>query len=115
VTHDKAVTRALLACTRAGARAWRFEVGTFADLRTGQPHHIGVKGMSDILGLCRGGRFLSIEVKTGNATRTAGQLAWARMVEALGGLYVLARYDDETDGDATIRTALKGTGTEVPA
>src|SRR3954470_15531403 len=78
VTHDEALSRALLAVTRAGGRAWRAEVGLFRDMR-GEKHNIGTKGMSDLIGLCPGGRALSVEVKTGNARRTIEQRAWADM------------------------------------
>jgi hypothetical protein len=105
MTHDQAIARALLAITRAGARAWRAEVGLFRDMR-GEKHNIGVKGMSDLLGICPGGRGLSVEIKTGNARRTPEQRAWAAMWVRFGGLYILARYSDAEDGDATIREAL---------
>jgi hypothetical protein len=105
MSHDEALARALLAVTRAGGRAWRTEVGLFRDPR-GRPHFIGTRGMSDLLGICRGGRALSVEVKTGRGARTPEQVAWAGMWVRFGGLYVLARYADAEDGDATIAAAL---------
>lgn len=38
-----------------------------------------------------GGRFLAIEVKTGRAVQTVEQQTYQRIVEMMGGLYVLAR------------------------
>src|SRR4051794_41053766 len=105
MTHDQALARALLAVTRAGGRAWRTEVGLFRDPR-GRPHFIGTRGMSDLLGICPGGRALSVEVKTNTARRTPEQRAWAGMWVRFGGLYVLARYSETEDGDEVIRAAL---------
>jgi hypothetical protein len=105
MSHDQALARAMLAVTKAGGRAWRTEVGLFRDMR-GHKHMIGVKGMADILGLCPGGRALAVEVKTGRGVQTTEQLAFARMFAGMGGLFVLARYADDVDGDATIAAAL---------
>jgi hypothetical protein len=105
VSHDEALSRALLAVTRAGGRAFRHEVGLVTDVR-GHKHMIGVKGEPDLMGVAPDGRALAIEVKTGRATRTKEQYAFARMWMRLGGLYVLARYNDDEDGDETIRKAL---------
>lgn len=51
----------------------------------------GLKGSADILGIARGGIMLAIEVKTGSGKQTTQQLAFQRMVEHYGGIYVLAR------------------------
>lgn len=51
----------------------------------------GHKGSADILGIMMGGRFLAIEVKTGRAVQTVEQQTYQRIVEMMGGLYVLAR------------------------
>jgi hypothetical protein len=107
MTHDQAVDRARLAVTKAGGRVFRYETGLMTDVR-GHKHLVGQKGASDLLGIAPGGRALSIEVKTGAASRTKEQFAWARMWVRLGGLYVLARYADDVDGDATIALALRG-------
>lgn len=114
MTHDQALSRALLAITRAGGRAWRTEVGNFRDPRGGW-HRIGVVGLADILGLCPGGRALAVEVKTGRGVQTTEQLAFARMFAGMGGLFVLARYADGVDGSATITAALIHSRDKVPS
>jgi hypothetical protein len=105
MTHDQAIARALLAITRAGARAWRAEVGLFRDMR-GEKHNIGDQGMSDLLGICPGGRGLSVEIKTGNARRRPSSAPGPRCGSGSAACYILARYSDAEDGDATIREAL---------
>jgi hypothetical protein len=109
VSHDEALQRAMLAVTRAGGRAFRHEVGLVVDMR-GHKHMIGVKGEPDLMGVAPDGRALAIEVKTGRATRTKEQFAFARMWMRHQGLYVLARYADGVDGDATIAAALTPQG-----
>ncbi len=51
----------------------------------------GLKGSADIIGLLPGGRFLAIEVKTGNAKQNKDQKNFQIMIEKMGGLYILAR------------------------
>jgi hypothetical protein len=108
VSHDEALSRAMLAVTKAGGRVFRHEVGLVVDMR-GHKHMIGVKGEPDLMGVAPDGRALAIEVKTGKASRTKEQFAFARMWMRHGGLYVLARYADDVDGDATIALALRDT------
>jgi len=106
LTHNNAVRRAIFAVQRAGGRAWRRDVGLFYDQR-GTLRRIGTKGEADVQGILPGGRAIAIEVKTGNGRRTVQQRAWAAAWERLGGLYVVARYNDSTNGDDKIRAALE--------
>ena len=48
----------------------------------------GLKGSSDIIGIYKG-IFLGIEVKTGNAKQSKFQINFQKMVEKMGGIYVL--------------------------
>jgi len=56
---------------------------------------IGLKGMSDLFGIVQDkngiGRFLAIEIKTGNATQTKEQKFYMKMIESLGGIYIVGR------------------------
>jgi hypothetical protein len=107
MTHDQAVQSALLTATKLGARLFRREVGLFTDLR-GTKHLLGIKGEADLQGILPpGGWAFAVEVKTGRAVRTKQQVTWSRMWLRMGGLYVLARYSDSSDGDATIRAAVR--------
>lgn len=107
VTHSDAVRRAVLTISRCGGRGWRQEVGLFRNLRGEGLHKIGIEGMADVGGITKDGRCLQIEVKTGKATRTSAQKAWGKMIMSLGGVYVIARYNDEVDGDLAITQALE--------
>ena len=53
------------------------------------------KGVPDILGVMRGGRFVGIEVKTDTGRQSDDQQIFQEAIEAVGGLYILAR-DVET-------------------
>ncbi|MGI9501600.1 MAG: hypothetical protein ACR2RE_00910 [Geminicoccaceae bacterium] len=108
ITHSAAVNKALMKASSMGCLVHRNEVGLFYDLR-GNKRKIGVVGRGDIDGLTPfKGRALAIEVKTGGASRSPEQKRWAARFESLGGLYIVARYDDERgiDGDEIIERAL---------
>jgi len=55
----------------------------------------GLKGSSDIIGIIKPGKFLAIEVKTGAAVQSKQQLAFAKMVTIMGGVYILAKSIDD--------------------
>jgi hypothetical protein len=57
----------------------------------------GVPGQGDISGLLLNGRRLEIECKTAKGTQSDEQKAFQRMIEAFGGLYVLARSLEDFD------------------
>jgi hypothetical protein len=50
----------------------------------------GLKGSSDIIGIYKG-RFLGIEVKTGNARQSKDQKRFQAMIDKMGGIYVVIR------------------------
>lgn len=107
MNHTEAVNRARLAAAQCGLKVFPRTVGLFYD-RRGTPRKIGIPGEPDLQGWQVGtGRAVAIEVKTGGAHRRGKQTPWARAFEADGGLYVLARYSGDEDGDATIRAAME--------
>lgn len=55
----------------------------------------GVNGVSDIIGLLPGGRFLAIEVKTDRGKATPRQDKFIRDVNEEGGLAFIARSVDD--------------------
>ena len=65
-------------------------VGMFSQ-RNGKKVYIGVKGIPDIGGWLDGIAF-QIELKTGSATRTPEQIAFADMVASTGAVYIQARF-----------------------
>lgn len=59
---------------------------------------IGVKGMSDLYGIIDG-RFIAIEVKTGNAKQSKEQRKYEAMVKKMGGIYIIGRSVDQVIKD----------------
>lgn len=51
----------------------------------------GLKGSGDILGCLHGGRFVSIEVKTGRAYQRDSQIYFEKAITEIGGLYFVGR------------------------
>ena len=49
------------------------------------------EGAPDIIGLLKGGRFLGIECKAERGRQDPAQKAFQKMIESMGGLYILAR------------------------
>lgn len=63
--------------------------------RPGQFIRSGERGTADILGVIKGGRFISIEIKREGKNATPDQVKWGEKVTAKGGLYVVAHSVDE--------------------
>ena len=59
--------------------------------RTGKPFHYGLKGSSDIIGILNNGKFLAIEIKTGQAVQSKQQKFFAAMIQNMGGHYFVCR------------------------
>lgn len=77
---------------RTNAGAWQDETGHWI---------MGAKaGTSDKVLCLRGGHFAGLEVKSSSGRQTEAQQRFQARVEALGGLYILAR------GKADVRAAL---------
>ena len=80
-----------------GHRVFRNNVGMAWDKR-GIPIRFGLTvGSADLIGMTKTGRFLSIEVKTTTGRVTDEQHAWASMVNAMGGLAIIARSVEDVD------------------
>jgi hypothetical protein len=64
----------------------------------------GLLGSSDIIGICKSGRFIAIEIKTGaSSVQSKHQKAFQKMIEKNNGLYFLVREEGEIE---TIKSAL---------
>lgn len=81
--------------SRPDCRLWRNNTGRLLNPKSGRWVAFGLKGSADILGILQGGRFLAIETKTPAGRLRPEQIAFRRMVEGLGGLYVVARSVDD--------------------
>jgi hypothetical protein len=102
--HNKLVSEIILKYGRGDCRLWRNETGKaiklssfFAFKKLNDTRILergvfayGLKGSPDIIGIYKG-RFIGIEVKTGNAKQSPIQKNFERMVLKLGGIYILAR------------------------
>lgn len=85
---QNAILRYLSQCDRL--RVWRQNTGV-AKYRD-RTVRFGVPGAADLSGLVfPSGRRLEIEVKTKTGRVSDAQLAYRRMTEDMGGLYILAR------------------------
>ena len=92
MTEHEIQQRILLAIgARRDIRVWRNQTGALPDVR-GRLVRFGLVGSSDILGvMAPAGRILAIEVKSPTGRQTESQHNFQRMVESMGGLYILAR------------------------
>lgn len=76
---------------RPDVRVWRNNTGCLTD-RNGRPVFFGLTGSADILGIIAPeGRFLAIECKTPAGRQREAQKFFQKMVESMGGIYILAR------------------------
>lgn len=92
--------------SRPDCRIWRNNTGVGRSLSGDRVIRFGLVGSADLLGILRGGRFLAVEVKTKRGRQSEPQRNFQRMIESMGGIYVLARdvqtvvdvIDEETGG-----------------
>jgi len=59
--------------------------------RTQKPFKYGLKGSSDIIGILNNGKFLAIEIKTGEASQSTEQKNFAAMIQKFNGHYFVCR------------------------
>ena len=57
----------------------------------------GIEGGADLSGILAGGRRLEVEVKSERGRQSEEQVAFQRMIERFGGLYILARSAEEAE------------------
>jgi hypothetical protein len=77
-------------------RIWRQNTG--AAMVKGRLVQFGIPGTPDILGvLAPTGRFLGIECKSATGRQREAQKTFQRVVESMGGVYVLARSVADVD------------------
>lgn len=92
--HKKLLKKILLALSATGVcRVWRQETG--AAYRGQKLIRYGRVGSADISGIMQNGKRLEVEVKTGKAVQNDAQKDFGKMINAMGGLYVVAK-DVET-------------------
>lgn len=77
-------------------RIWRNNTGSIKT-QDGRFITFGLKGSADMLGILKGGKFLAIEVKTATGRQSEQQKSFQKMIEAFGGVYILARSVDDVN------------------
>jgi hypothetical protein len=75
--------------TRPDMRLWRANAG--AAKFKGRLVRFGVPGQADLTGILPDGTRLEIETKSDVGRQSPEQVAYQRMIERFGGIYVLAR------------------------
>lgn len=95
------IVRACLAYLHArGCIAWRNNTGAMRIEEPGQPRRFvrfSAPGISDIIGLLPGGRFLAVEVKRGDGRLSAAQQLFLNQVAGAGGFGAVVRSVTELD------------------
>ena len=90
--HESAVLTSVLKYLghRSAVRCWRNNTGRIAD-RHGRVVSFGLVGSADVIGMRRGGTFLAVECKSSTGRQSEAQRNFQKMVESMGGLYLLVR------------------------
>lgn len=88
----------------SGIRCWRQNAGRLVTTKgtlQGAP-----KGAADICGIVEGeGWHLEVEIKGPRTAVKKHQVAWGRMIERLGGIYVLVRANAKLSDEENVRLA----------
>ena len=94
--HERIVRETLILLGREA-----FKLGRFFENPTGVAYRdhswgrewisYGVKGSPDIYGIILGGRYVGIEIKSGNAIQQDNQVKFQAMVRSFGGFYFVCR------------------------
>ena len=81
--------------SKHGYRLFRNNTGVFFTAN-GTPTRAGLcKGSGDLIGMSPTGQFVSIETKSKHGTRRPEQVAWADMVNKMGGIAIFLKPGDD--------------------
>lgn len=105
VTENLVLSACMGWCRQNGLDPIRNNTGAFTkeyrSKKTGaiSKHHIrvGKKGSGDILACTKSGRWLEIEAKGSDGKQSPEQVLRQRYIEAMGGIYILARSVDDLE------------------
>lgn len=64
-------------------------------LRRARPIRFGLPGQADVTGICPDGRRLEVELKYGAGKQREEQKKFQKMIDATGGIYILANSHEE--------------------
>ncbi len=91
---------------RTDVKLWRINSGAFRDANRRLVRTVSVNGMPDLIGVGPRGVFIGIEAKRPGGRQSEDQRRFQRALEAVGGIYILARCADEAE--ALLDAALRG-------
>ena len=103
--HSDACNLIRLALSELGGVSVPYTVGRFRPLDSERVIKVGVDGVSDVLA-CVKGRMVCVEIKVGRDTQKPEQRRFQTAVEHAGGVYILARFNNQEDGVATLKRLL---------
>lgn len=84
--------------SRRDVRIWESQVGIGRTLDGARTFRYGLVGCSDIVGvLAPYGLILCIEAKVGDDVQLKTQAAFQRMIERMGGIYIIAYSPEEAE------------------
>ena len=91
--HQRLVAQILLKFgSNHKLKIWKNATGTGKSHDGKRFIRYGLKGSADIIGIMEpNGKFIAIEVKTGNAKQSKQQKIFEQMVTKSGGIYIVAR------------------------
>lgn len=89
-------------------RLWRQNTGTGLTMDAERVISFGLKGSGDLSGIMMGGTRIEIEDKTARGRQSEQQKAFQNMIERFGGLYVLARSEEDVERAIVARLARCG-------
>lgn len=78
-------------------RLWRQNTGVGLTMDAERVIRFGLNGSGDLSGILMGGTRIEIEDKTKTGRQSKDQKSFQAMIERFGGLYVLARDEDDIE------------------
>lgn len=103
--HSDLVNALLLALSPYGF-VKKNNVALATCIHTGHLIQFGVAGEPDVELILKGsGRYCGFEVKTGNAVQRANQKRFEKMIESIGGIYIVARSVEQAIIDLSLKSS----------
>ena len=93
IAHEKLVKQILLELTTQGWLCWNNRTGAIKS--QGRFQRYGLVGSSDIIAITPSGKFVAVEVKTGNAVQNKAQKAFEKAVRLRNATYKIIHSYEE--------------------
>jgi hypothetical protein len=96
ITEKNIQSEIMLALSGEGCLIFRNNSGSYKTPGGGYVKYgVGNPGGSDLIGVCDGGRFLAVEVKTNKGRPSQAQLNFIKLTNSKGGVSFIARSAEE--------------------